>query len=88
MLADGSKWKKPFLSSNIITLEMPKNAKPISVGVQNKQICLWAEVSKKNELETREFYIFGTGAKCPENGTYIGTVMLFEQTGVFHIYSL
>ena len=54
------------------TIPMPVGAKVLSVGEQDGQIVLWAEVSAVvGEQEQRRFRAFNTGAKLPE-GTLKG----------------
>jgi len=80
-------WKFPLKSAVVQYLEMPRNAKPLSIMMQEGRPCLWAEVEPKEALETRALYIVGTGgAVQDEASSYISTV-LFEHEGlVFHFY--
>lgn len=88
-LVDASVKKKPLLTSNKISIELPLDSTPLSVGVQNDKICVWVQVNKlEMQKVPRIFYILGTGNKAPSNAKFLGTVMLFDQTGVFHIFEL
>lgn len=55
-------------------LELPKNARVLTIQMQNKDLCLWAIVDTSNEYTPRYFHIVGTGNEVPENVKYITTV--------------
>ena len=68
-------------------IEMPVGAKVLHVNVQRGVPCIWVEVDPSNEIETREFQVYGTGHMIPDNsGTYLGTFMVDDGNYVFHIY--
>ena len=71
------------------SVDMPKGAKILSIGLQEDDVCIWALIDTKNEskLIKRQFRLFGTGWEIKEplkNLNYIGTV--FMQTFVWHIF--
>lgn len=68
----------------------------LSVQVQNNGPVLYAEASEvldhpidiNSELNIRTFVSVMTGQEIPENGIYIGTVMLSNGEFVVHIYEI
>lgn len=67
------------------TYKLPAGAKPLLVGMQHGEICMWAEVETDKPLVPVEFHIQGTGEVLPDNpGFYQGTV--FNGSFVWHIY--
>lgn len=78
------------LNSVLTTLQMPFGAKVLTVGVQNENICLWAEVDPARAPQTRQFMAVPTGLDAYLDGlTYVGTVFLeYLVWGylVLHIY--
>jgi hypothetical protein len=86
-------WKYEFQMTDVNTVEMPEDARVLTVQVQNGTICLWAEVDTNNRMEERKFMTCGTGARIKEDPdlfdyTYIGTVQLQHVRRVFHIYEI
>lgn len=63
---------------------MPENAMPLTVALQNKELCLWAEVETDEKLTARLFRVIGTGHPIPENCDWVATVQ--ESLFVWHIY--
>ncbi len=44
------------------TMTMPEDAKILSIGIQDDNICIWAQVNPENtNTEPRHFFIVGTG---------------------------
>ena len=54
-------YKYPLEIATIQPLQVPRDAKILSVQFQNDVLCLWALVDPKKELTIRYFLIFGTG---------------------------
>lgn len=83
-------WKFTLEVTGEQTLSMPIGARILTAQVQNtqlgtKQICLWAIVNKRNGIEDRKFYIYGTGHNIDiKNKEYIATVQ--EENLVWHIF--
>jgi len=66
-------------------VSMPHSATILSVQLQHGIPCIWAMVDVDNDLEDREFWIFGTGHVLPDNpGIYIGTIL--DGSFVWHIF--
>jgi len=83
-------WKFKLENSDTQSIEMPKNAKILTIQEQLGDICLWAMVDTEKKTETRHFEIFGTGESiyCDMGieRKYIGTYQLREGRLVFHIF--
>lgn len=68
--------------------KLPKNARILSVQIQNNEITFWYlfESVFKSDLEEKTFYIYGTGSDdISYNLEYVGTVQL--NTFVWHIFT-
>ena len=66
---------------------MPKGAKILHVGEQNRAITIWALVDTEAELLHREFIIMGTGQNIPyDKYTHVGTVL--EGVFVWHVVAV
>ena len=66
-------WKYP-LKGMMTDIQMPMEAKVLTVQIQNDQPTIWAQVNPQNELETRHFTIVGTGHEFNDKDMkYIGT---------------
>ena len=83
-------WKYKLETTDTQYIEMPVNAKILSVQVQDGEPCLWCLVDDDNYLVPREIEIIGTGYSIANNfkGIYIGTYQLFEGRGDFHVFDL
>lgn len=82
-----SVWKYEIIPSDVIRIEMPVDAKVLFVAVQYDRPCLWAEVDVDAPIETREFRVYGTGHRLPDDpGRYLGTFIMNQGTLVFHVY--
>lgn len=71
-----------------ITIELPRDAKPLCVAAQGDDLCMWCEVLTQNETEHRTFEVFGTGHAIPQDMgiecRYVGTA--FMGSLVWHVY--
>ena len=66
-------WKYP-LNSMVSDIQMPMEAKVLTVQIQNDQPHMWAQVNPQNEMETRHFTVVGTGHDFDDKDMkYIGT---------------
>ena len=76
----------------ITKIEVPVGAKPLFVGLQNGVPQLWMEINLANDMETeretRTFEFIGTGHNAPMNGKYLGTVLMYSDTLVLHLYEI
>ena len=68
----------------VFELEIPEEAKALTVQVQNSVPCLWAEVWSSDEPKKRKFRIVGTGWDIPAFFDYVGTWQ--EGPFVWHLY--
>ena len=77
--------------------DVPSGALFLSVGLQDDQIVLWAEVSPSAEKEQRVFNAINTGSQLPPDRiAFIGTVQTVgkapgtwvEQPIVWHVYEV
>jgi len=88
-------WKFEIKVNDVITINMPKQTKILSLQVQAGIPVIWALVNPENENEIRNFELFGTGFDIPydiEMGSndrkYIGTFQLVkdEKWFAFHLF--
>ncbi len=77
-------WK--FQLDGTHELDMPEEAKILTVGNQHHHITLWAEVDPGAVPETRRFRVYGTGHpfEASESLVYLGTVQ--EPPFVWHVF--
>jgi hypothetical protein len=74
-------------------LELPEFTTPLYVGQQDNQLYVWCELTNKsNPIETKRFYVLGTGidyatmdARDQVSLKYIGTVLMPSRL-VWHVY--
>lgn len=71
-------------------VEMPKGAQVISVAPTRtgpEGLDIWAIVDPENDLETRQFWIVGTGHDMPETyGRFLGTIQVYGGQLIFHVF--
>lgn len=68
-------------------IEMPVDAKVLSVANQYEDVCLWALCNPGVYREIRKFLIVGTGWQHDlPLGRFIGTVILSEGKRVLHVF--
>lgn len=83
-------WKYELKTTDQQIISMPQGARPLHVGEQRGQICLWALVDPDPSLsmEERRIAIVGTGHVAPEFATapYLGTVSMYGGSLVFHVF--
>ena len=65
-------WKYSFNVVDAFYLSLPIDAEVLTVGMQGNQPCIWVKVIPNNALESRRFFVVGTGHLLPEAG-YVGT---------------
>ena len=53
---------------------MPQEAKLLCVGLQGKEIMLWALAETDNPEEERVFHILGASSQVADGLSYVGTV--------------
>lgn len=68
-------------------LELPQDARILSVQVQDGIICIWAMVRPDNPTIRRRILVVGTGNPLPDEiwaAHYLGTVQVGR--GVWHVF--
>jgi hypothetical protein len=76
--------KFQFGISDIVEIEMPKDAKILHVECQNFIPCIWAHVNTENEKELRHFRVIGTGHLVDGHLKHVGS---FQQgIYVWHLW--
>lgn len=86
-------WKFPLAVEDIQQVEIPQEAKVLTVQVQNGIPCIWALVESENGLEKRTFRLAGTGhdlepASPNEILEYVGTFQLLEGKFIGHLFEI
>ncbi|MEE9451060.1 MAG: hypothetical protein V3V72_13505 [Ignavibacteriaceae bacterium] len=83
-------WKFELETTEDQKIEMPVNAKILTVQSQDEIPCLWALVDPSAKKEIRLFEVFGTGHPVGYdmgvNRNYIGTYQLQNGALVFHVF--
>ena len=81
-------YKYPIEIEDFQILQVPQDFKILTTAVQNDKACIWAEVETDVPKIDLKIYVFGTGHKIPVeiNLNYIGSVLMFDGRGVFHVY--
>ncbi len=79
-----------FLATNgQFTLDLPPNAKFLSVAVKNERPVMWflLEPAYSETFQRRKFCAYVTGDMMPDDpGTFLGTVLLDGGAFVLHIF--
>lgn len=84
-------WKYPIPVQDEVVLSVPEGAHPLSVQVQNGELCVWMFVSSDRPLVKRVLRVAGTGHALSSEvrpGKFIGTVQLAAGMLVFHVFDL
>lgn len=89
-------WKYSITMADEQIVRMPKDAKVLTVKVQNGEVFLWALVdafveqpgSESLYYEPRSVHVRCTDDNCNDVqlGWYVGTVLLRMETLVFHVF--
>lgn len=87
-------WKYPLfnlkqLHDDQTTVLIPGLAEPLTIGLQDNSVCLWARVDPETARVRRTFRLVGTGHKHPneeEPWIYRGTV--FDGPFVWHVFEV
>ena len=83
-------YKYPVLIKDHFTLELPKEAKILTVQTQRGIPHLWARVDSETTKEKRYFRLAGTGHPLGEDYlkiiNYIGTFQIENGSLVFHLF--
>jgi len=80
--------KFPLKLTDSQQIKMPERAEILSVQMQGGVPCIWAQVDTDYDLETRLFYIYGTGHRMDDFAVmkFIGTVQ--EGQFVWHVFQV
>jgi hypothetical protein len=71
------------------TIEMPKQARILSIQLQKEKIVLWALCDETLETELRVFDIYLTGENLPHDiGEYLATIYNPINGLAFHIFEI
>lgn len=70
-------------------VKMPKGAAVLTVQAQHNNPCIWVEVDPDAPTIKRRFFTYGTGhpMRHVDNGDYVGTYQIQNDTLVFHVYT-
>ncbi len=79
-------WKYPIEIHEYFCIEMPIDAKILTIQNQKGIICMWALVNPDKRLERRCFRIYPTGQPVEFYGDYIGTFQISDGDIVLHLF--
>ncbi len=81
-------WKYQ-LATGLNPVEMPGDARVLSAHGQRDEVCIWALVDPERPVETRRFWVLGTGHTTDPAvslGAFIGTALLYGDSIVLHVF--
>lgn len=83
-------WKYEISTTDIQSIDMPSDARIISVHTQYGKPCIWVECDPDCAIRKRVWIrTYGTGHPIEEtNLKFIGTYLIHQDNLVFHIYEL
>ena len=83
-------WKYELKSNSVQQINMPAQAKILSVQPQKETVCMWVLVETENLTEKRTFRIYGTGHPCvlASADKHIGTFQIGDGNYVFHVFEI
>lgn len=82
-------WKYPVrIDSNPWTLTMPAGSRVLSVQMQGESPQMWVLVDTLNSVETRGFFVVGTGWDFDGKGRFVGTFQTDGGVFVFHLFEV
>ena len=71
-------------------LDIPAGGQVLSAQVQHGELRIWVLVDPSEPLVVREFSVYGTGHKVPDDPGYlkafIGTVQMAGGSLIFHVF--
>jgi len=79
-----SVWKFELTPTGFV--DMPVGAVILKIKEQNKLVYVWALVDTEAEIESREFFVYGTGHAIDEGMKYIDTFYISGGLYVFHVF--
>lgn len=65
-------------------IELPQDARILTVQVQEGSVYIWAELDDNAEMTKHFIHVVGTGHPIPANCAYLGTVQM--PPFVWHLY--
>jgi len=72
--------------------ELPRGARVVHVAAQHPEsaesVQFWAEVDTTQPMETRQFFIAGTGHPVRPEAIYLGTAIVCDGELVWHLYEV
>ena len=80
-------WKYLLTTTGYQELELPANAKLLTVHAQDEMPCLWVLVDPDERKVTQGIWIVGTGELANIEGDYVGTFHLVAGAFVFHVFA-
>lgn len=84
-------WKFLLNSDSTTILLMPKDAKILSIQIQNDRPVMWVMVDTDSEFEKRRFEPIMTGQEFEINRSdqrYIGTYQMLRGMYVVHVFEM
>lgn len=79
-------WKFPLPVGDEVRVPMPKGAVILTVGTTHDKPCVWAIVDPAAPIIERELSVRGTGHDLGTVGAYIGTLKMYGDSLVFHVF--
>ena len=83
-------WKYTLIDGVTTPFRISEDHTFLHVGVQNNEICVWAQVDPTQSWVSRTFRIIGSRQHKPDKffdeWTYLGTVIVADGTLVWHVY--
>ena len=77
-------WKYDLGNDGIIDIKIPKSGEVLCAKNQHDRICIWVKVNSENDVENRQFVVYGTGHPIDlPNLCYIDSVMFDKHVIVF-----
>lgn len=67
------------------SLQLPKHAKVLEMGLQNNEFFIWAFVDPSAPMEERKFVFFGTGTEV-QNAAHLRYISSWVSSLVFHLF--
>ena len=75
------------LTHNEQILQMPINAKILCAQIQYGKICIWYKCQSNEIMESRFFWLIGTGLEIEkDNLVFIGTIQQPGEGLVWHVF--
>jgi len=88
-------WKYELEVTDDQIVSIPQNSQPMSVDVQNGQVCMWVYVEDPEQHEKRDLHIkiFGTGNHFEKPGPvhdmrFIGTFQQLNGRFIGHVFQM